>query len=209
MNDASNQPPNPDHQRQREILAWASATLHELLPRPPDDTPQGRAVRDQAALTTFVTLEPVNYNEAEIALQHICLLAHAADSRRMADQYAADLRIAHKLCRQAESMERLARALLKDLLKIQTTRRKRQANPVTRAQDARTEQELLRAMTAALQLLPPGQKVPAPQVAAPQTAALPPRRPDPSNRLDLRGVIMSIWPEPSSTERSIGNRPIQ
>ena len=142
-------------------------------PRPPDDTPQGRAVRDQAALTTFVTLEPVNYNEAEIALQHICLLAHAADSRRMADQYAADLRIAHKLCRQAESMERLARALLKDLLKIQTTRRKRQANPVTRAQDARTEQELLRAMTAALQLLPPGQKVPAPQVAAPQTAALP------------------------------------
>jgi hypothetical protein len=84
-------------------------------PRPPDDTPQGRAVRDQAALTTFVTLEPVNYNEAEIALQHICLLAHAADSRRMADQYAADLRIAHKLCRQAESMERLARALLKDL----------------------------------------------------------------------------------------------
>jgi hypothetical protein len=177
-------------------------------PRPPDDTPQGRAVRDQAALTTFVTLEPVNYNEAEIALQHICLLAHAADSRRMADQYAADLRIAHKLCRQAESMERLARALLKDLLKIQTTRRKRQANPVTRAQDARTEQELLRAMTAALQLLPPGQKVPAPQVAAPQTAALPPRRPDPSNRLDLRGVIMSIWPEPSSTERSIGNRTI-
>lgn len=208
MNDASNQPPNPDHQRQREILAWASATLHELrlgrrtirrregpsATRPPSQ-PSSRWSRS----TTTRPRSPCSTSACWLMPPIRGVWRTSTPPTSGSPTSCAGRRRAWSAWRAHSS---------RTLLKIQTTRRKRQANPVTRAQDARTEQELLRAMTAALQLLPPGQKVPAPQVAAPQTAALPPRRPDPSNRLDLRGVIMSIWPEPSSTERSIGNRTI-
>jgi hypothetical protein len=177
-------PPDPNRQPQPEIYRHAAELLHHALPPPPNDTPEARALRDSTALAQVVGLEPGNALEVTHAVHCILAVAHADDCLRQADQHAADPKLARQLHNQSASMQRSARADYALLRKIQTVRRKRDADPVARERHARDEQYLLGLWTEAMER--------ATAKAAPPPAAPEPARPDPSRAFG-RPIDLRLW----------------
>jgi hypothetical protein len=197
MNDTPQQQPDPAEQRRWAIFDEVRRILHATLPPPLADTPEAWALRDSAALAAVVSLAPVNMAEAALAAHHVVAMDHASDCLRLAAQHAADPEVAGRLRDQAASMGRVARGYQSMLLKVQAVRRKRQANPVTRESDARTEQYVLRQMTEALESIMAAEKPPAvaeSMMAAekPPAAAPEPDRPGPARQRD-RPMNLRLW----------------
>ncbi len=111
-------------------------TLMGLLPPPLDDTPAGRRARDLTAIAKVASLAPVNADEADIAAHCIAARAQAEDVLRLAGLHEHDPALVAKLNRQYASMMRLWLAVHARLRRVQSERRKRDANPETANEDA-------------------------------------------------------------------------
>jgi len=184
MNDTPQQPPDPADQRQRDIYDEALRSLRATLPPPLTDTPEAWARRDRVALAEVAALAPANLAEADLATQYVITLAHGEYCLRLAAQHAADPKLAGKLRAQSASMGREARSTHRLLLKVQAVRRKRQADPVTREADARTEQYVRHQLMEALKSIE--------AKAVPPAAAPEPDRDGASHPLD-RPIDLRLW----------------
>jgi hypothetical protein len=175
MNDTP-QPHDPDLQLHGEIHYRAATLLRSMLPPPLIDTPEERAIRDQAALAEAVALIPGNLKEVSLAVRSVAAAAHQADCIRLAVLHADDPKRAAQLSAQAASMGREERGSLGMLLRLQAVRKKREANETERESAALTEQSLLGLMTEGLERIPPP-PAPPPAATAPgkRPMAPPPR----------------------------------
>jgi hypothetical protein len=166
------------------MLDEASRTLRDTLPPPIDDTPETLAHRDRIALAEFASLAPANFSESSLATDRVLALAHSDYCLRRATQYAHDAGNARKLHAQAAGMERVARQCRSALRREQAVRRMRQANPVTREADTRTEEYVRRMLTEALARVP--------AKAAPPAGAAEPAGEGPARVLD-RPLNLRLW----------------
>jgi len=186
-------PPDPAHQRQRDILDRALRTLRYALPPPLDDTPEAWEARDRVALATVAALRPANGVEARLAALHVAAAAYAGDCLRRLPQCADDPRREAQLMALAASMGREARGNLNTLHRMQRVRRKREATEAGRASAALAEQTLLALLTAALVRMPPGPParpaVPGADRRGPPRPLDRPKEPDPR-----RGNVVA-WPQ--------------
>jgi len=164
------------------VYEYAEHELRGLLAPPLVDTKEEQARRDRDALAMVASLAPANVAEASLATGHVVQVDQAGYLQRLAAQHAADPQMAGRLRKQADSMLRLAGSTHAMLLRVQRERRKRQADPVTRAQDARTEQRLLRGLTEATAQLRAADVRPS---TAPEAGRSDPA-PQASHRLNLR-----------------------
>src|SRR3954466_106820 len=82
--------------------------LIRALPRPADNTPEGRALRDERALYAFAHLLPENAAEADIAAHIVLAHAHARDAFLSAAGFFNDPEGAGRSRRQAAGMIRTA-----------------------------------------------------------------------------------------------------
>src|SRR3954470_68232 len=92
------------------------------LPRPADDTPEGRALRDERALFAFAHLLPENAAEADIAVHVVLAQAHARDAFTSAAGLFNDPEGAGGSRRQAAGMIRAADTALRSLQRMQKER---------------------------------------------------------------------------------------
>jgi hypothetical protein len=184
MDDPPQPPPDPVHLLARHVYEHAEHELRGLLAPPLVDTPDAQARRDRDALVMVASLAPANVAEASLATGYVVQLDQAGYLRRLAAQHAAEPKVAGRLCKQADSMLRLAGSTHAMLLRVQRERRKRQADPVTRAQDARTEQLLLRRSAEAMAQLRAAEVRPA---AVPEAG-----RPDPAPQANRR-LNLRLW----------------
>ena len=111
-------------------------TLTALLPPPLDDTPAALRARDLTAIAKVASLAPVNADEADIAAHCIASRAQAEDVLRLVHKHDHDSALVAKLNRQYASMMRLWLAVHARLRRVQSERRKRDANPATANEDA-------------------------------------------------------------------------
>src|SRR5487761_2263735 len=148
-------------------------TLCALLPPPVADTPEALARRNRAAIAQVAALVPANAEEANLGAQYVAAGAHAMDCLRLIRVHADDIGLTLKLTAQSASMMRQARGYRSLLLRVQSAREKREANPATRDSAAWTEHCVLGLMAEALSLSAsePAAEPPVPEVAPP-----PPRR---------------------------------
>jgi hypothetical protein len=196
-------PPDPIDPRLPSIYEVAADILPAILPRPVPDTPEALAQRDRIAFAAFTALAPANLAEADVAIHHLALMAHAGECLREAVVYETDPRFAARLRSQGGSMERQARACLKMLLDMQKVRAKREANPVTRDADKRLQKQVYARLTEALDhLQATGQLgAPAPLGAAKAEPEPAPERPgpsrpsDPAGDMQPQGARIIPWPK--------------
>ena len=175
------QPYTPE-QRRHDIDQEIRRILHGALPPPSPDTPEARAHDERLAFAEVAAMEPATTDEASMATRCVLTLALGRQCLRLADQHAGDSRLAGKLRARAAMMERAAHSTRRLLLRIQKTRRKREADPVTREQDRRTQETLRYHLHQALERMYAGNQPPA---ALPRPALPSPAR-EPVQRLDLR-----------------------
>ena len=103
------------------------AELCGSLPKPVDDAPETRAMRDEYAMQSATALDPMNAIEARLAVRIVAADAHAVDSLRQAALLEADPDAQRRCLAQAASMSRQSNAALRELLRIQATREKQEA----------------------------------------------------------------------------------
>jgi hypothetical protein len=116
-------PPNPSGSNYRETFAY----LCSMLPKPPDDTPDVRAVRNMGAMDAVAALNPCDAFEARLAARIVAMDAHAADALRSASLAVNDPAAMHRCRAQAASMSRQSDAALRTLLRMQAMREKQMA----------------------------------------------------------------------------------
>jgi hypothetical protein len=167
--------PDADLQLQRDTHYQAVDTLRGMLPPPCVDTPEAWLLRDNSALVLVTGLVPVSAPEARLAGNYVAALEHASDCMHQAGLQDADPKRADQLRNQASRMRRDACGYYATLVRMQATRQKREANPVTCDSAALTERCMLGMMQEALASMPPGAPraravaapAPAPAAAAP------------------------------------------
>src|SRR5262245_15760743 len=103
------------------------AELCGSLPKPVDDAPETRAMRDEYAMQSATALDPMNAIEARLAVRIVAADAHAVDSLRQAALLEADPDAQRRCLAQAASMSRQSNAALRELLRIQATRERQEA----------------------------------------------------------------------------------
>src|ERR1700733_9562032 len=81
-------------------------TLTDLLPPPLDDTPEGLAARNHAAIAKVAALLPVNANEIDLAAHCIAARAQAEEMLRLLRLHADDILLVMRLNAQYGSMLR-------------------------------------------------------------------------------------------------------
>jgi hypothetical protein len=190
--------PDPADPRLLAIYPHAITTLRQILPRPIPDTPEAWAHRDRIALAAFSALAPANHAEASMAVLQIATVAQAGECLRLAAEHAAEPKIAARLHRQTEMMEREAHRSLKFLRTVQKARAKREADPVTRDADNALQQRLLATMTAALEHVQSEALRPAPAPEPDRHA--PSRTSDRAEGADPRGENIIVWPKVPTTK---------
>jgi len=108
---------------ERSSAHWHVARyLLDSLPPPPDDTPEWRARRDQAAQAALTALRPANEMEAMLAAQFIAASAQALDCLRLAHLPGTDTAVALRCSAQAAGMMRQSQAALRALEKLRAER---------------------------------------------------------------------------------------
>jgi hypothetical protein len=138
------------HQLPPHVFDYLVDTLHQTLPRPPNSTPEDLARRDEAAIARILELSPANAVEADLAASYVVSLEHGKDCLRLAEQPGMSPQLAAKCRRQSDSMIREGQRALRLLLKMQASRRKRDADPKERERAAREERSVLALLTRAL-----------------------------------------------------------
>ncbi|HUN41973.1 MAG TPA: hypothetical protein VMU81_16935 [Acetobacteraceae bacterium] len=131
------------------VYSHTMQNLVRMLPPPGQGTPDDYV---ELAIEQMAALAPANAAEACIAAQYIACTAQAADCMRRAQ--VADPATAQRWAACGASTLRLASSARKQLMQVQALRRKRDADPVTRAQDEATREACRRAMQQALAELP-------------------------------------------------------
>ncbi len=129
-------PPRPAIDLMPALYYQLIHTLTALLPPPLDDTPAALRARDLTAVAKVASLAPVNADEADIAAHCIAARAQAEDVLRLVHKHDHDSVLVAKLNRQYASMMRLWLAVHARLRRVQSERRKRDANPETANEDA-------------------------------------------------------------------------
>jgi hypothetical protein len=165
----------------RDVYYQLVHTLRAALP-PIADTPDDVARRDNAAIAQVASLRPANADEASIAAQYVAANAHAMDCLRLAQEHRGDPSFALKCGAQAASMMRQARGARSLLLRVQTERRKLEADSTSADRAAWTEHCAIGLMAKAL-------------ADAPRTAATEQPTPAPTE---------APQPKPTPKPRSLG-----
>ena len=143
---------------------------------PPNLTdPELIAERVTAAIAEIASMLPANIEEAKTALRVVSADAQASDAIRHARTLFNDPTPAMKCHAQASLMMRTANAARSLLMRIQTARRKRDANPGASNQDAWTEHCAAGFLTAARD----GTQSAAPPPPPPHRQTHPHQRPPP------------------------------
>jgi hypothetical protein len=127
------------------------------LPRPAENTPEQRALRDERAITVLAHYIPENAAEAELVADIVAAEFHAKDALRGAAGYCDDLAGAERCRRQHALMMRTVHSGQRALQRMQAERRK--------LEDAGHPVALLRAGHLHSGMLPPEPELPA---AAPE-----------------------------------------
>lgn len=139
------------------------ADLQASLPPPPDDTSAARAHRDRAAIAAIGSMLPANAEEARIALRCVIADAQAIEavrqSRLRPDDFAAMMRC-NAWCASMMRQANAARALL---ARVQTIRRKREADGTALNQDSWIEHAVVGLLAEAMDLPAPEPPPPAPE----------------------------------------------
>ena len=203
--DTQSQPADLSLQLPRDVYHVVVYTLRGLLPPPETDTPEAEACRDRAAIARVASMLPANDEEADLAARCVAHAAYAMDCLRLARDYrATDHAYFLKCTAQAASTERKAQSARSLLLRLQTERRKRQADNAAADQDAWTEHCAIGMMANALgeasPEAPPEPSPPPPPV--PQPAEEP--EPDLVAEADRYAVI---YPQRAARIRSLGGLP--
>jgi hypothetical protein len=99
------------------------AELCTLLPPPPDDTPETRALRDEHAMTAVAHLLPENAAEANVAVLIVAAQARAREAFRAAAA-SLDPDTTRRCTAQAASMMRQADSFTRTLMRMQAERQK-------------------------------------------------------------------------------------
>jgi hypothetical protein len=176
--------------------------VHDLqsgLPPPADDSAEARAHRDRAAIAHVASMLPVNAEEARIAARSVAADAQATECLRLARQHPNDLAAILKCSAQSASMMRQANAARALLARLQTARRKRQADDASRDQDAWTEHAAIGLMADAI-----GEAAPEPPPPAPT--------PEPEPEHEYRQLSEAeqyavTYPRRAAQIRSLGGLP--
>jgi len=124
--------------------------LRDILPPPPDCSPQHLARRDNALVARLAALRPENPIEAEIAADFIATIEHSRDCLRTALAPETSPHWAMKSRAQSNAMRRSAYAALSRLERMQAERRKLEKDPEAHNRATRTEQCVIGLMTQAL-----------------------------------------------------------
>ena len=120
------------------------------MPEPPNETPERRHQRMQAAIAAVAGLCPVGLAEARLAARYVAADDHASDCLRLVNQLHHDLSMQLKCRAQSVAMARQSESALRALLRLQAMRLKRDAKPETAAAAEWAEHIATTAMTAAL-----------------------------------------------------------
>jgi hypothetical protein len=91
---------------------------------PATDTPEARAVRDEAAMAAVAALRPADAFGARLAAEIVAADAQAMDSFRLASQYCNDLAATLRCRAQAAAMMRQMQSALRTLINMQSVRQK-------------------------------------------------------------------------------------
>ena len=121
-------------------------TLDGLLPPPAGASPAARLGRNRAAIDAVVALLPADANELDLAAQCVAARAHAGRLLHMLNEYENDIVLVRQLTAQFASITRLSLAVQARLTQVQTLRRKRDTNPDTANEDARTREVVEQSM---------------------------------------------------------------
>ena len=176
-------PPTPSSslslQLPRDVFHNLIHTLTAALPAPIPDTPEARAIRDNAAIARVASQLPANAEEADLASLGVLATAHAHECLRRAGEYNPETPLHQKFSNRADSMMRQARGFRSLLLRVQAIRQKREANPAAREQAAWIEHSATGLMADALGR---PRSVPIFEPTAPAPAAQPQPERDPDDK---------------------------
>jgi hypothetical protein len=106
------------------------------LPPPIGDTADDRARRDNVALGQVASLRPANAEEMWLAARYVAAGAQADDQLRLALLHAANFERTRQINAQYSLMVRTANAARSVLLRVQTARRRLEADEAARVQGA-------------------------------------------------------------------------
>ncbi len=185
--------PDPTPPLCRDVYYEIVHILGSNLPRPIADTPEDLARRDQAAIAEAVSLLPANAEEAKLAARYVAACAHADDRLRLACAHVGEIKLSLQITAQYASMLRTACGARSLLLRVQTARRKHQANGATLDQDAAvaqaTQDGMMEARRALAERIPPpatpDAATPTPPAAAPEPPSPPVSPEEEERRADL------------------------
>jgi hypothetical protein len=180
--------------------------VHELrgaLPPPIADTPEDRARRDNAIIALIASLRPVTADDVILASQYIAAAAQSLDCLRLARLYPTDTPHNLKCTAQSVSMMRQALGARTLLMRLQADRAKREADPATSEEAARTEYAAVSLITETLAAIPPN------PIAEPPPPPPRPQEPEPATRTILTEAEKYAIANPSSAAliRSLGRLP--
>ena len=159
-----------------------------------------------AAIASIASMLPANMEEAETALRVVRADAQASDAIRHARAHFNDPTPAMKCQAQAALMMRTANAARSLLMRIQTGRRKRDANPTAAHQDAWTEHCAAGFLTAARDGTP-APKPPPPPPPPPEPDPAPPANDDKFAQCDEAEQYALLHPRRAAEIRYHGGLP--
>lgn len=193
-------PTDPRQLLPNAVYATIVADLYAYLPPPTLNDPELIAERIHAAFAEIACMCCVNAEEAQIAARIVIADAQARECIREARTIFNSPAEAMKCHARANSYMRTANAARAMLLRVQATRRKREAVAADGAQDAWT----IRA-TEGLLLAANGERIPDP----PSTSAPQPATPEPGEfaRYDAAEQYAALYPHRAAEIRAYGGIP--
>lgn len=133
-----------------DLYRYTMQTLVRALPPPPEGVDTDYV---QLAIEQMAAMAPANAAEADIAAHYIACTAHAANCLRMAQAPDAEPDTVRLWSKHGATLMREARMIRSQLMRVQATRIRRDADPVTRAQDAAVREAVQRGLQEALTAL--------------------------------------------------------
>jgi hypothetical protein len=153
-------------------------------------------------IARVASLLPATPDEVVLAAHFVAAGAQALDCLRLARAYPADSAHVLKCTAQSASMMRQARGARGQLLRLQTERAKREANPAARDKAAAIEHAAISQMADALALIP------SPPMAAPLASPQPAPDPvDTTRTLAEAEAYARRHPSEAALIRSLGRLP--
>ena len=146
--------PDLTHEFPRDLYYQIVHELRDALPPPVTGSPEDRVRRDNAMIAQVASLLPAHPDEVVLATQFVAANAQALDCLRLARRYPNDVAHVLKCTAQSASMMRQSRGALGQLLRLQSTREKRDKNDAARDRAATIEREAVSLLGDALDRAP-------------------------------------------------------